>query len=113
MEDESMEFLSRADEILLLAVLRLGDNATGVSIIKEIRNTTGKKLSLGGLWVSLDILAKKGLVTKLMGDPTPQRGGRSKLYYRLTEESLKALEKIQELNRALWKQIPKPAKNFR
>ena len=105
-----MEYISRADEILLLAVLRLGEEATGVTIIKEVRKTMGKKLSLGGLWVSLDILAKKGLVTKRLGDPTPRRGGRRKLYYRLTDEGLEALERVQELNRALWKEIPEPVK---
>jgi PadR family transcriptional regulator PadR len=105
-----MEYISRADEILLLAVLRLGEEATGVTIIKEVRKTMGKKLSLGGLWVSLDILAKKGLVTKRLGDPTPRRGGRRKLYYRLTDEGREALERVQELNRALWKEIPEPVK---
>ncbi len=108
-----MEYLSRADEILLLALLKLREDATGVTIIKEVRKTMGKKLSLGGLWVSLDILAKKGLVTKRLGDPTPRRGGRSKLYYRLTEDGLEALERIQELNKTLWKEIPEPVKNFR
>jgi PadR family transcriptional regulator PadR len=105
-----MEYISRADEILLVAVLRLGEEATGVTIIKKVRKTMGKKLSLGGLWVSLDILAKKGLVTKRLGDPTPRRGGRRKLYYRLTDEGLEALERVQELNRALWKEIPEPVK---
>ena len=105
-----MGYVSRADEILLLAVLKLGENATGVNIIKDIRKRLGKSLSLGGLWVSLDILAKKGLVTKRLGDPTPRRGGRRKLYYRLTDEGLEALERVQELNRALWKEIPEPVK---
>jgi PadR family transcriptional regulator PadR len=108
-----MNYISRADEILLLAVLKLGEGATGVTIIKEIRRTMGKKLSLGGLWVSLDILAKKGLVTKWLGDPTPRRGGRRKLYYRLTDEGLKALEQVQELNRVLWRGVSEPIKSSR
>ena len=98
-----MEVLSRADEILLLAVLRLKDNAYGVSIVKEVEQRTGKKLKLGGLWVSLDILARKGLVKKSMGDPTPKRGGRSKIYYALTPTGIKALERVNEFNRSLWK----------
>jgi DNA-binding PadR family transcriptional regulator len=108
-----MNTISRADEILLLAVLKLGEDATGVTIIKEIRRTIGKKLSLGGLWVSLDILADKGLVTKWLGDPTPRRGGRRKLYYRLTDEGLKALERVQELNRVLWGSVSEPIKSSR
>jgi PadR family transcriptional regulator PadR len=108
-----MAYISRADEILLLAVLKLGDDATGVTIIKEIRKTMGKRLSLGGLWVSLDILAKRGLVTKRLGDPTPRRGGRRKLYYRLTNEGREALEQIQVLNRTLWRGVSEPIKSSR
>ena len=108
-----MEYISRADEILLLAILKLDEDATGVTIIRHVRDSLGKKMSLGGLWVSLDILAKKGLVTKRLGDPTPRPGGRRKLYYRLTDEGLDALERIQALNRALWKEVPQPVKSGR
>ena len=100
-----MEVLSRADEILLLAILRLKDNAYGVSIVKEVEQRTGKKLKLGGLWVSLDILAKRGLVGKRLGDPIPKRGGRSKIYYSLTPAGLRALERVNEFNQSLWKGI--------
>jgi PadR family transcriptional regulator PadR len=98
-----MEVLSRADEILLLAVLRLKDEAYGVSIVKEVSRRTGKELKLGGLWVSLDILAKRGLVSKRLGDPTPERGGRSKIYYSLTPAGIEALEQVLDFNRSLWK----------
>lgn len=97
-----MNVLSRSDEILLLAILRLKDKAYGVTIVKEVARSTGKKLKLGGLWVSLDILAKKGLLEKHMGDPTPKRGGRSKIYYSLTPAGLKALKRVNEFNLSLW-----------
>ena len=100
-----MEILSRSDEILLLAVLRLKDNAYGVSIVKEVQRRTGKKIKLGALWVSLDILSKKGLVDKRLGDPTPRRGGRSKIYYTLTTKGIEALENLHDFNRTLWKGI--------
>lgn len=100
-----MDVLSRADEMLLLAILRLKDDAYGVSIVKEVKRRTGKKLKLGGLWVSLDILTKRGLVEKRMGDPTPKRGGRSKIYYSLTSDGVKALSLVSELNRSLWQGI--------
>jgi DNA-binding PadR family transcriptional regulator len=100
-----MDVLSRADEILLLAILRLRENAYGVSIVKEVRERTGKKLKLGGLWVSLDILSKRGLVEKRMGDPTPKRGGRSKIYYTLTLDGFEALTRVRNLNRSLWQGI--------
>jgi PadR family transcriptional regulator, regulatory protein PadR len=106
-----MEILSRADEILLLAILRLEDDAYGVTIVKEIQKRTGKTLKLGGLWVSLDILTKKGYVDKSMGDPTPRRGGRSKIYYTLTREGLQALDILRNFNRSLWMGIPEAIKN--
>lgn len=106
-----MEILSRADEILLLAILRLKDDASGVAIVKEVQRRTGKKVKLGALWVSLDILAKRGLVEKRMGDPTPKRGGRSKIYYTLTPDGLNALAQLHDFNRSLWKGIPGIIKN--
>lgn len=108
-----MEVLSRADEILLLAILRLKDEAYGVSIVKEVSSRTGKELKLGGLWVSLDILAKKGLISKRMGDPSPERGGRSKIYYSLTQTGLQALEKVYAFNRSLWQGAGEIIKDYR
>jgi len=107
-----MEILSRAEEILLLAILRLGDSAYGVSIVKEIGRRTGKVMKLGALWVSLDIAHQKGLVSKRTGDPTPQRGGRSKIFYRLTPEGYEALENARKLSRVLWLGLPESLKDL-
>ena len=98
--------LTRSDEILLLAILRLKDNAYGVTIVKEVENRTGKMLTFGGLWVSLDNLAKRGLVDKRMADGFPERGGRRRIYYTVTSAGIKALEKSRELQKSLWKGIP-------
>jgi PadR family transcriptional regulator PadR len=107
-----MKVLSRADEILLLSIFRLDDNAYGVTIIKDVFERTGKKLTFGSLWVSLDILYKRGLVKKNMADPTPERGGRSKIFYALTREGLKALQQARQFQEALWQGIPDPIKKF-
>ena len=107
-----MDILSRAEEILLLAILRLGDEAYGVSIAKEIARRTGKVMKLGALWVSLDIAHQKGLVSKRTGDPTPQRGGRRKIFYRLTAEGYEALENARDLSRALWRGLPESLKDL-
>lgn len=106
-----MDILSRSDEIILLAVLCLKDKAYGVSIVKEVKRRTGKTIKLGALWVSLDILSKKGFVDKRMGDPTPKRGGRSKIYYSLTTDGLEALENLRVFNLSLWKGIPQTIKD--
>ncbi len=106
-----MDIISRADEILLLAILRLKDGACGVTIVKEVERRTGKRIKLGALWVSLDILAKRGLLEKRMGDPTPKRGGRSKIYYTLTVDGFDALSSVHDFNHSLWKGIPGIIKN--
>ncbi len=101
-----MKILTRSDEILMLAILRLDNNAYGVSIIKEVGERTGKKLTFGSLWVSMDILHKRGYVKKSMADPTPQRGGRSKIYYSLTPKGIRVLEETREFQKSLWKGVP-------
>jgi PadR family transcriptional regulator PadR len=108
----TMDVLSRAEEILLLAILRLGDEAYGVSIAKEIARRTGRVVKLGALWVSLDIAHQKGLVSKRTGEPTPQRGGRRKIFYRLTPEGYEALENARELGRVLWRGLPESLKDL-
>ena len=108
-----MKILSRSDEILLLAILRLKDNAYGVTIIKEVQKRTAKRLTFGSLWVSLDVLHKRGLVQKRMADPTPERGGRSKIYYSVTPAGIKALEKTREFQKEIWRGVPALIKNAR
>ena len=101
-----MKYLSRNDEILLLAILRLKDDAYGVTIRQEVLERTRKKITFGALWVSLDNLAKKGYITKSVSDPTPTRGGRGKIYYRLTPQGLWALQRVRDLQQNLWAGIP-------
>ncbi len=94
--------LSRADEILLLAILRLKDNAYGVTISEEIKKRTGKDITIGSLWVSLDILTKKGLISKELTDPTEKRRGHKKIFYTITQEGLIALEDIRAFQNSIW-----------
>ncbi len=101
-----MKYLSRNDEILLLSIWRLQDDAYGVTIRQDVLERAGKKLTFGALWVSLDNLAKKGYVTKTVADPTPTRGGRGKIYYRLTPDGLRALQQVRDLQQTLWAGIP-------
>ncbi len=105
-----MKVLSRSDEILMLSILRLKDRAYGVTIVKDVFERSGKKLTFGSLWVSLDILHRRGYVAKKMADPTPERGGRSKIYYSLTRKGIKALQEAREFQRSLWQGIPEVLK---
>ena len=101
-----MKYLSRNDEMLLLSILRLQDDAYGVTIRQDVLDRTGKKLTFGALWVSLDNLTKKGYLVKTLADPTPTRGGRGKVYYRLTPDGLRALQQVRDLQQTLWAGIP-------
>lgn len=97
-----MSIISRSDEMLLLTILRLQDKAYGVTIIKDIYERTGRELKIGALWVSLDNLYKKGYIDKHLGDPTPERGGKSKMYYSITPAGREALLNVREIHDKLW-----------
>jgi len=97
-----MKELSKAEETLLLATLRLKDNAYGVAIKQYIKKTTGKTLPYGTLYFILEQLTKKGYVTRFTGESKPERGGRSRIYYSITSEGNKALEQAYEMQQKIW-----------
>ena len=98
-----MKVLTRAEEILLLSILRLKDNAFALTILKEIKQRPGKKLTIGSLWVSLDSLYRKGYIDKELAEKTPAKGGRKKVFYSLTPSGAKALRATKEFQKSLWK----------
>jgi PadR family transcriptional regulator, regulatory protein PadR len=78
-------FLGEYEQIVLLAILRLEDSAYGVSIQAEISSCTGRKSTPGALYTTLERLERKGCIASRIGEPTKQRGGRAKCFYRLTK----------------------------
>ncbi len=104
-----MNLLSRVEEIYMVAVWELKDNAYGVTIKTQVSEKTGKIISYGGLYFALDKLVKKGHLTKRAGEPTAARGGRTKFYYTLTEDGKKALQETYEHQKSLWSGIKKLA----
>ena len=100
-----MKLLSRIEEIILLSIWRLGDRAYGMAIREEVIKATGKKWLLGAIYGPLGRLHKNGYVLTLMGEPTPERGGRSKVYYRVSREGIKALREIKRVNSLVWNDI--------
>jgi len=106
-----MEVITRLEEIILIAIWKLKENAYGVSINKEVSKIYGKNYTMGSLYFSLDQLYRKELVNKKSGHPTSERGGRSKIYYSLSEEGKKALIKVNELNKKAWEDISEVAFN--
>ncbi len=93
-----MKLLGRIEEIILLAIWKLGEEAYGMSIREEIIKATGEKWLLGSIYGPLGRLHKRGYVCTIRGEPTPERGGRAKVYYEITPEGKEALFKIQEVN---------------
>ena len=100
-----MDLLSRNEEIILLAVHRLRDDAYGVTIADMLTQTSGKEWVLGAVYVPLERLEKKGYLTSFLGDPTSKRGGRRKRLYRLTKAGLNALIVTKKLELSLWEGI--------
>lgn len=97
-----MVVLTRLEEMLLMAIWRLKENAYGVAIKNEVFERTGKKFTIGALYFALDQLYKKNFVVRNSGDPTPERGGRSKTYYLLTPLGEEGLQNARDLHKNLW-----------
>jgi DNA-binding PadR family transcriptional regulator len=101
-----MEILSKFEELILLSTWRLEENAYGTTIYNYIKDVTGKKLSLGGVYFPLDRLTKKGYLESYIGEATPERKGLSKRYYSLTERGIQALGEIKRVNEIMWAGFP-------
>ena len=101
-----MEFLTRMEEILLLTVQRLDPEAYGVTIRAAVEELLGKSVSVGAVYVPLDRLAERGYLETHYGAPTPERGGRRKKYFKLTQRGINILGETKALNDALWENVP-------
>src|SRR5262245_14562112 len=95
--------LGEFEQVVLLAVLRLGDEAYAVSVQNEIQRCTGRDLSRGSIYITLDRLETKGYLRSRLADPTPERGGRAKRYYMLRPVAIDALRSSRRALVALWR----------
>lgn len=100
-----MKDLTLNETAILLAILRLGKSAYGVAIKEDISKVIAKKISYGTLYSYLDQLFRKGFISKSIGDPTPERGGRRKIFYRLTKKGIRALESAYRLQKMIWERL--------
>ena len=92
--------------MILLATLRAGDDAYGVTIAREIERTGGRTVVLGAVYTALDRLERNRMVTSDVGDPTPERGGRAKRFFQVTPQGIRAVKDMQQALVALWTGIP-------
>ncbi len=90
------EGLGEFEHIIILALLRLGDEAYGMRVRQEIEQRAGRETSIGAVYSTLDRMEAKGLVESSTGYPTPERGGRAKRIFKATLKGIQALERSQQ-----------------
>jgi PadR family transcriptional regulator PadR len=101
-------YLGEFELMILLAVVSLGDEAYGVPISREIEKHRGRDVSVGSVYAALERLEAKGLVSSTLGDPTPERGGKAKRYFRVTKDGLRQVHETRRVLSSLWRTLPEP-----
>jgi DNA-binding PadR family transcriptional regulator len=94
--------LGEFEQLVLLAVLRLGDSAYAVPIRREIATRARRAPARGAVYVTLDRLEEKGFLDSRLGDPAVERGGRQRRYYRVRPAGVRALEQSWAALRRMW-----------
>lgn len=99
-------YLGEMELMVLLAVVRLGDDAYGVPISKELLLIAKREVSIGSIYAALERLEDKGSVSSSLGEPTAERGGRAKRYFHITAKGLRELRTTRTALTKLWNGIP-------
>jgi len=95
------DFLGELEQVVLLAIARLGDNAYGVSIRQTIGETAGRTVTVGAVYATLERLERKGFVSSRLAEPTSERGGRAKRFFSIESRGKTALRNSLTSTRAL------------
>ncbi|MFC1564696.1 PadR family transcriptional regulator [candidate division KSB1 bacterium] len=101
-----MNTLTVLEQTVLIAIFKLGNEAYSVTIHRKILEITGADMIIGSLYNVLDQLYKKGRLLKSRGEPLSEKGGKSRMYYSISEEGLKALEETKRFHNTLWDGMP-------
>jgi len=99
--------ISNFELMVMLALIRLGDEAYGVSISLEIEEHSGYDVALGSVYAALERLHDRGMVTSSLGEPTAERGGRAKRYFKVTGKGMKVVQDTQRTFTRLWQGLPR------
>jgi DNA-binding PadR family transcriptional regulator len=99
-------YLGEFELMILLAVIHLGNEAYGVPISRELEAHRGRDVSVGSVYAALERLEAKGLITSFLGDPTPERGGKAKRFFRVTREGLRQVHETRRVLSKLWRTLP-------
>jgi DNA-binding PadR family transcriptional regulator len=100
------DYLGSFELMVLVAVMRLGDDAYGVPISTELEAETGREVGVASVYAALQRLEDKGLVTSRVGDPTPERGGRAKKFFKATGKGVREARNTHRALTRLWRNIP-------
>ena len=101
-----MKYLTRKEELILLAIFKLEDQASLVKIRGYLTASTGHEWTVGNVYVPLDRMSKLVYLESHIGDPTAQRGGKAVRYYRLSKKGEQALLELQKIHSRMWAGIP-------
>lgn len=101
--------IGNLDLIAMSALIRLADEAYGVSISHEIKETTGSEVALGTIYAVLQRLEREGMVRSSLGEATPERGGRAKRYFRITAKGVREVNQMRRALTKLWRGMPELA----
>ncbi len=96
------------EQLVLLAILRQGNDAYGMRIREEIEDRTGREVSYGAVYTTLSRLEKKGYVSHHLGDATPERGGRARKYFRVETVGEEALRATRQALGIMWEGVSLP-----
>ena len=100
-------FIGEFEEIVLLTVMLMGEEAYGVGIKREIQSRLGRTVSIGALHTALQRMTEKGLVQSELGEATAERGGKRKRFFQVTPEGEAVLQRAREDRMKMWQSIPK------
>ena len=100
--------LGEFEQMVLLAVLQVRDDAYGVTVHQELERRTKRKVARGAIYMTLDRLEKKGMLSSYLTDPTPERGGRARRCYRATKPAIAALRASRRALLSLWEGVRTP-----
>ncbi len=99
-------YLGEFELLVVLTLIHLGDDAYGVPISRDIEQRLGRGVSVSSVYAALERLEGKGLVTSNLGDPTPERGGKAKRYFRVTKQGLQEVRETRQVLTKLWHSLP-------
>ena len=102
----SRPYLGNFELMVLLAVIRLDNGAYGVTITRALEVGAAREVAIGSVYAALDRLQGKGLVTSRLGEPTPERGGRAKRYFRVTASGVREARTTRAALTTLWRGLP-------